>query len=153
MGLVGTSVSKVGRRSDAITLYQKRKTDARMGVKMPDNIRHRGVTFQTLANAILVHVEQHGYKDQRNVRSRLEKLSKEFGPLEAEKILPEHIADWLTKNTKTLATSNRYKATISLVFREGLRNRRVTTNPPGWCVDVKRAMSASATCFLKRSSD
>jgi hypothetical protein len=27
---------KVGRRSDAVTLYQRRKTDARMGVKMPE---------------------------------------------------------------------------------------------------------------------
>ena len=120
---------KVGRRSDAITLYQKRKTDARMGVKMPENIRHRGVTFQALADAILTHIEQHEYKDQRNVRSRLDKLCKHFGPLEAEKILPEHISDWLTTNTSTPATSNRYKATVSLVYREGLRNRRVSTNP------------------------
>jgi site-specific recombinase XerD len=120
---------KVGRHSDAVSLYQKRKTDARMGIKMLDNIRNKGVTFQALADAILVHVEQHGYKDQRNVKSRLEKLCKEFGPMEAEKILPEHITDWLSQNTKTPATSNRYKATISLVFREGLRNRRVTTNP------------------------
>ncbi len=120
---------KVGPRGAAVSLYQKRKTEARLGVKMPENIRHRGVTFQQLANAILIHVEQHGYKDQRNVRSRLEKLCDEFGPLEADKILPEHITDWLAKSTKTAATSNRYKATISLVYREGIRNRRVNTNP------------------------
>jgi site-specific recombinase XerD len=120
---------KVGPRGAAVALYEKRKTDARMGVKMPDNIRHRGITFQQLADAILVHVAQHGYKDQRNVRSRLDKLCKDFGPFEAEKILPEHITDWLSANTNTPATSNRYKATISLVYREGLRNRRVSTNP------------------------
>jgi len=34
---------KVGRRSDAITLYQRRKTDARMGVKMPEVRARRAV--------------------------------------------------------------------------------------------------------------
>lgn len=120
---------KVGRRSDALTLYQTRKTDARRGVKLPENLRHRGATFKELADAILVHIAQRDYKDQRNVASRLKKLCEHFGRTEAEKILPEHIADWLTKNTKTPATANRYKATISLCYREGLRNRKVTTNP------------------------
>jgi len=30
---------KVGRRSDAIALYQKRKADVRIGIKLPDNLR------------------------------------------------------------------------------------------------------------------
>jgi len=30
---------KVGRRSDAIALYQTRKSDVRIGLKLPDNLR------------------------------------------------------------------------------------------------------------------
>ena len=123
---------KVGRRSDALTLYQTRKTDARRGVKLPDNLRHRGKTFQQLADAILVHVEQRGYKDTRNVASRLKKLCDHFGNLEADRILPEHTTAWLPKHTSTPATANRYKATISLYFREGTqRQGAVEPGPHG----------------------
>jgi len=30
---------KLGRRSDAVALYQKREADQRAGVKLPDNLR------------------------------------------------------------------------------------------------------------------
>ena len=32
---------RVGRRSDAIALYQKRKADARAGIMLPSNLRQR----------------------------------------------------------------------------------------------------------------
>jgi site-specific recombinase XerD len=120
---------KVGRHSDAVSLYQKRKTEARLGVKMPENIRHKGVTFKDLADSILSYVEQKRYKDQRNVVQRVNRLCEDFGAMEASKLLPEDISTWLSKNTKTPATSNRYKAAFSLIYREGVRNRKVSTNP------------------------
>ena len=39
---------KVGRRSDAVTLYQKPKTDARMGIKLPEIRPRRAVLFRKL---------------------------------------------------------------------------------------------------------
>ena len=39
---------KVGRRSDAIALYQKRKADARRGIKLPELVPGRVVTFADL---------------------------------------------------------------------------------------------------------
>jgi hypothetical protein len=39
---------KVGRRSDAIALYQKRKADVRIGIKLPDNLRQRPVSVGEL---------------------------------------------------------------------------------------------------------
>jgi len=36
---------KVGRRSDALALYQKRKADARRKVKLPELVRGKTVTF------------------------------------------------------------------------------------------------------------
>lgn len=47
----------------------------------------------------------------------------------AEEIKPQEIDAWLTANTKTPATSNRYRALFSLVYREALRNGKVTSNP------------------------
>lgn len=120
---------KVGRWSDAIKLYQKRKTEARLGVKMPENLKHKGVTFQDLADAILVHVEHKDYKDKRNVISRVKRICEHFGSMEASKMLPEDITAWLAKNTSSPATSNRYKAVFSLIFREAIRNRKVSFNP------------------------
>jgi len=40
---------KVGRRSDAVALYQRRKTDARMGIKMPEIRPRRAVLFEEIA--------------------------------------------------------------------------------------------------------
>ena len=40
---------KVGRRSDAIALYQRRKTDARMGIKMPEIRPRRAMLFEEIA--------------------------------------------------------------------------------------------------------
>jgi site-specific recombinase XerD len=46
-----------------------------------------------------------------------------------DKIKPAVIDAWLSKTTKTAATSNRYRALFSLIFREALRNGKVTSNP------------------------
>jgi integrase len=57
------------------------------------------------------------------------KLRAEFGERGAESIKPEEIDKWLRANTKTPATANRYRAVMSLAYREGIRNGRVKTNP------------------------
>src|ERR1035437_630130 len=50
---------KVGRRSDAVTLYQRRKTDARMGVKMPEVRARRAVLREELGADPLVYSKGH----------------------------------------------------------------------------------------------
>ena len=44
---------KVGRKSDAVALYQKRKSETRAGVKLPENLRNQGVRFKALVEARL----------------------------------------------------------------------------------------------------
>jgi len=119
---------KVGRKSDAIALYQQRKSEVRAGKKLPTNLRNAGIKFRELADAILAYSSSH-HKDTRNIRIRLAKISAEFGNREGDKIRPEEIDSWLTANCKTPATANRYRAVFSLVFREALRNGKVTSNP------------------------
>ena len=119
---------KVGRKGNAINLYQKRKSDIRAGVKLPDNMKSAGVKFKSLADAILTYSKAH-HRDSRNIISRLAKVLPDFGERVADQIKPEEIDAWLTVNTKTPATSNRYRALFSLIYREALRNGKVTSNP------------------------
>jgi len=119
---------KVGRRSDAITLYQKRKNDARIGIKLHDNLRHRKVTFKVLAEHVIEFAKAH-HSQIRDTVARVDKLLPEFGDREADSIKPSEIDRWLIENTKTPATANRYRSTISLMYREAMRNDRVSTNP------------------------
>ncbi len=119
---------KVGRKGDAIALYQLRKSQTRAGKKLPANLRNAGVRFSELADAILTYSASH-HRDTRNIKSRIKKILPEFGERVAEGIKPEEIDSWLTTHTSTATTANRYRALFSLVFREALRNGKVNSNP------------------------
>jgi integrase len=119
---------KVGTKKNAIDLLTKRKNDIRAGIKMPENMRQTSVRFKTLCDDILVYSKQH-HRDFRSVEIRVRKIAAEFGEKSADKIKPAEIDAWLSKVTKTPATSNRYRALFSLIFREALRNGKVPGNP------------------------
>lgn len=119
---------KVGRRGDAIDLYRQRKADARAGAKLPTNLRTLGVKFKDLTDDIIKYSEKH-HTDSRNVKGRVKRILPAFGQRVAETIKPSQIDNWLAENTKTNATANRYRATFSLIFREALRNGKVSSNP------------------------
>src|ERR1700689_1061625 len=55
---------KVGRRSDATALYQKRKADLRVGVKLPDNLRQRAVSVGELGREAIQWYKDHGVCDK-----------------------------------------------------------------------------------------
>ena len=40
---------KVGRKSDALALYQKRKSELRAGIKLPENMRHSSIRSRCCA--------------------------------------------------------------------------------------------------------
>jgi site-specific recombinase XerD len=119
---------KVGRKSDAITLLNKRRNEIRVGAKLPDNRRSAGIKFSALADAIETFSESH-HRDKRSVLTRLRKIRPAFDERVADSIKPEEIDGWLSANTSTPATSNRYRALFSLIFREALRNGKVSSNP------------------------
>jgi integrase len=119
---------KAGRKSDAIALLNKRRNEIRVGAKLPDNQRSAGVKFSALADAIETFSESH-HRDKRSVLTRLRKVRPAFDERVADSIKPEEIDAWLSANTRTPATSNRYRALFSLIFREALRNGKVSSNP------------------------
>jgi integrase len=121
---------KVGRRSDAIDLYRIRKSDVRAGIKLPPNMRTRGVTFGKIAEEAEEWYAGHGKKDLRNVKGRMKFLVKEFGDQPADKIKPSQIDAWISSHKDwTPATGNRYKALMSKTFKLALASGKVSGNP------------------------
>ena len=95
---------------------------------MPENMRHTAVRFKTLCDDILVFSKKH-HRDFRSVEIRVRKIVSEFGEKPVDKIKPAEIDAWLSRVTKTPATSNRYRALFSLIFREAIRNGKAAVNP------------------------
>ena len=120
---------KVGRKSDAIKLYQSRKADAVAGRKLPELRNSKVVTVGELIDDALEFVANH--KDNRNYKSKAAIVREDMGSRHAAEVTPQELERWLREHCKTAATSNRYKAFVSLCYREGVRNGKVPSNPPG----------------------
>jgi integrase len=119
---------KVGRRGDALALYQKRKADARRKLKMPELVPGKVVTFGQLSTMAVEHAETH-LKSIEHYKTKDSILREPFGERPASAIMPQEINEWLTKHCKTPATANRYRAFMSLAYRLGMENGKVEGNP------------------------
>ena len=112
-------------------------------------MRQTSVRFKTLCDDILVYSKKH-HRDFRSVEIRVKKVVAGFGEKPADKIKPAEIDEWLSKATKTPATSNRYRALFSLIFREAIRNGKLAIIQPGWCDSAQRTMDGFASLQRRR---
>jgi site-specific recombinase XerD len=123
---------KVGNKSAALQLYQKRKTQIHQGEKLPENFRGKAVTFAELAQVALDYSKARKLS-YRNDVCRMASLVREFGDRPADRMTPQDVERWLAdqsdENNWQPATVNRYKALLSLVFRLGIENGKTKTNP------------------------
>ena len=78
---------KVGRRSDAIALYQKRKADLRIGLKLPDNLRQRPVSVGELGRDAIQWYKDHSKRDVYTFSNRMELIIRELGDRSADKVI------------------------------------------------------------------
>ena len=117
----------MGRKSDAIKLYQSRKADVVAGRKLPELRNSKVVTLSELIDDVLEFVAHH--KDNRSYESKGEIVRKALGSKPAADLTPQELERWLRIRCQTPATANRYKAFISLCYREGVRNGKVSVNP------------------------
>jgi site-specific recombinase XerD len=121
---------KVGRKSDAIDLYRKRKMEALQGKKLPEKLRAPKVSFAELAKDALEYSEAHklSYADDK---VRMAKLKDWIGQRPADSLSSQEIEHWLVTKAAGLkpATLNRYRALLSLTYRLGMQNGKVLTNP------------------------
>jgi integrase len=121
---------KVGKKKKAIDLYSVRKTDVLYGKKFPESMRASNIKFEELSKDTLEYSKTHK-ASYRMDKSRMAFLVKEFGQRPAASITPQDIEKWFAADLSehSPATVNRYRALLSLVFRQGIRNRKVTANP------------------------
>jgi integrase len=139
---------KVGSRSAAKALLDKRRVARRLGEKLPESIRTAPIKFEEIANSAKEHVEKHNAKPQ-TVLHRIDEWIKAFGAKPAESVTPEEIDKWLHR--KDAATANRYKDAISICYREAIRNGKLKSNPARL---VKRRRESSGVIrFLKKDEE
>jgi integrase len=125
---------KVGRHSDAEDLYAKRRHEALLRKKLPESFRNHRITFEQLVNDALEHSkEQNGTQTNVNLEGKLNVLSAIFGKMAASDITKQDIQRWLQEQTEKrnwkAGTRNRWQAAFSLVFRVGVDNDKIETNP------------------------
>ncbi len=118
---------KVGTKSDAINLYQARKADAWRGIKLPE-LKNGKTTLSALVDDAVEYSQKHN-RSFRDYKCKAIKVKDAFGSHIASEIKPKEIDDWLASAFKTPATANRYKAFLSLCFKEGIANGKVDINP------------------------
>jgi integrase len=132
---------KVGNKGAALTLYRKRKTEVFQGKKLPEQFRAKAVTFSELADDAIEWAKAHKLTWEDDV-IRLKPLCDAFGSRTAESITAQDIERWFASNGLSRnndrkrgqrkwkpATFNRYKALVSMVYRQGMKNGKVTVNP------------------------
>jgi site-specific recombinase XerD len=123
---------KAGSLSAAKTLLAKRKTETLQGRKLPETLRARHIQFEEIAKDALAYSKANKAKGSYRVdEDRMEPLKKEFGHRIADSITPQEIEKWMTNalSDRAPATLNRYRALLSLTYRLGIANRKVSTNP------------------------
>lgn len=144
---------KAGTREAAGMLYRKRKTEVLQGKKLPENFRGRQVSFSELVTDALIYSEKNkrSYYDDKY---RLEKLRAWFGETPAASIKPRDIEaklQALADKGLAVATVNRFRALISLVFRRGMKNEKVDGNPAR--LTDHRKENNERTRFLSQSEE
>jgi site-specific recombinase XerD len=123
---------KAGSKSAAIMLHRKRKTEALQGKKLPETLRRPEVRFAELAKDALVYSkrEKRTYQDDE---WRMETLLGWFRDCQADSLTPQQIEAKLAQGIEekgwAASTVNHYRSLLSLAYRLGIRNRKVTTNP------------------------
>jgi integrase len=120
---------KVGRRGDAVKLYALRKADVVRGVKLPANMKHKGVKFGVIAQEAIDWYINHERKDVRNFRGRMKFILEAFGERIADEIKPSEIDTWIGAHDWAPATKNRYKNVFGKTFKIALADGKVTGNP------------------------
>ena len=119
---------KAGRKSDAVALYQKRKADARRGVKLPELVPGNAITFAQLSDMAVAYAKAR-LKSANDYVGKARILQEPFGSRPAAEITPQEIDQFLSEHCKTPATCNRYRDFFSLAFRLDMENGKVTVNP------------------------
>jgi integrase len=119
---------KVGTQSAAKKLYDQRKAEVRAKTYEPSRRSAGvGVTVGDLLDGALEFVSEHKSAKDYIIKAGI--VRAEFGDRAADSITPAEIDSWLKSRETSGATANRYRSFLSLAYREGITNGKVTINP------------------------
>lgn len=119
---------KVGNKQAAIDLYRKRKVDAIAGKKLERPLRQREHTFKDYATLALTYSREHK-ANPRDDEYKIQTLVEEFGDRRAESITQQEFTTFLDKRKFSPASFNRYRACLSMIYREAARHGWTERNP------------------------
>jgi site-specific recombinase XerD len=123
--------SKVGTFAAAVHVYEQRTAAIRLGVLLPHSPR-RGVKFSDLVTDASKFAEKH-HRASKDFKQRANLAVEAFGDRAAESITTRELQDWIDEMAEerewTGGTRNRFKSTLSTVFREGMRAGKINVNP------------------------
>jgi site-specific recombinase XerD len=128
---------KAGTKRAAVDIYRKRKTEILQGKKLPETLRTRVIRFSELAADARKYVEDHNRGKQIDLH-RISHLEEAFGDRAAE-IPIEDLREWFTSHNWSAGTWNRYKSVLSRIYRLGIENNKITTNPTRLLKRMKEA--------------
>ena len=123
---------KAGSKSIAIKLYGKRKQQVLEGKKLPELFRKPSINFSQLADDALAYSKRNKRSYKTDV-PRFASLKEWFGSHAAEELTPKDIESTLARAAEkekwAPSTFNHYRSLMSLSYRLGILNRKVTSNP------------------------
>ena len=143
---------KVGRRGDAIKLYKIRRADILRGVKMPANMKDKGIKFSVLpgSDRLVRQSRPQGYSE---FKGRMKFILEAFADRVADEIKPSDIDAWVSSHKWSPATKNRYKNVFGKRFKIALADCKVTAILRGWSNNEPRIMPAFGFCRPTKKRD
>jgi len=123
---------RAGTKSVAIKLYGKRKQQVLEGKKLPGLFRKPSINFGQLSDDALAYSKRNKRSYKTDV-PRFANLKDWFGRHPAEELTPKEIENKLAsvaeKENWVPSMFNHYRSLVSLSYRLGILNRRVTASP------------------------
>ena len=124
---------KAGRKSAALMLVRKRKTEVLEGKKLPETLRRRTVTLGELGADVLAYSQARKRTYKEDV-ARLNRVFSWFGrDRAAESVTAPEIErafeSAIARHHWAPSTINHYRSLLSLMFRLGITNGKVSSNP------------------------
>jgi integrase len=120
---------KIGSFGNAVKVYDKRSSEARLGVIPPGNDKTK---FAELVEDAKVFADSH-HASAKDFRQRVELALPQFGERLAASITPVELQRWMDATAIDRdwkpGTCNRVKSALSTTFREAQRAGKVQTNP------------------------
>ena len=137
---------KVGRKSDAIKLYQ-RKADVVAGRKLPELRNSKVVTLSELIDDVLEFVAHR--KDNRSYESQGEIVRKALGSKPAADLTPQELERWLRIRCKHQLQRTGIRLSSHSAIARVLAMEKCPSIPPIWCESAEWARLLAALYKMK----